>query len=670
MQSLGSKRFAPAAVVALLLLPAAAAAQEKPPDDVASMSLQDLLDVEVVSTASKFPQTIKEAPASITILTADDIRRFGYRTLGEALRSVRGFYTTYDRNYTYVGVRGFSRPGDYNTRILLLVDGYRMNDGIYDMAPIGTDFPIDMVLIDRIEIIRGPGSSLYGTNALFGVVNVVTKSGGSFEGARGEVQVGSLGTGGVSAGYGRLFGNGREWLVAASGLRSNGQQRLHFPEFDGADGAPAVAVDLDDDETATAFASLHAGRFALRAFAVHRRKQIPTASFSAAFGDPREATTDDRAFVSATYDGPIAGGWLATARAGYDYYGYRGSYPLDYGADGVQVFEDVSTAHGVTAEMTVRRRAARRHMFTIGAELRSLIKNQQIARDLFGDSLNIDTPGTTVGLYLQDEVRPASWLLINGGVRFDHFSGFGSKVTPRAALVFLPGSRTAVKLLHGRAFRAPNAYERYYYNDALGRSGDLLPEQIRSSEVVLEQSIAKNIRTTFAAFHYDVDGIIEQQPLETALLDAGFIDDVFYVNAGRFTGKGIEAEAELRFDNGIVARLSHTVMRTRDRNRGTVMFNAPQHLSNVNVQVPVSRLVVGVDARFVGQRLALDGTALDSLFVPNVTVSSPAEARWSASFSVYNLFNTQYADPGAEEHVQRAIQQDGRVALVRVGFAF
>ena len=73
------------------------------------------------------------------------------------LRSVRGFYTTYDRNYSYVGIRGFARPGDYNTRVLLLVDGHRLNDGIYDMAPIGTDFPIDVSLIERVEVIRGPG---------------------------------------------------------------------------------------------------------------------------------------------------------------------------------------------------------------------------------------------------------------------------------------------------------------------------------------------------------------------------------------------------------------------------------------------------------------------------------------------------------------------------------
>lgn len=142
--------------------------------DAGRMSIEDLLSVEVVSTASKFPQEVREAPASITVISAADIRRYGHRTLNDVLRSIRGLYTSYDRNYAYVGVRGLSRPGDYNTRVLLLLDGHRLNDAIYDMAPIGTDYPIDVSLIERVEVIRGPASSLYGTSAFVAVINVVT----------------------------------------------------------------------------------------------------------------------------------------------------------------------------------------------------------------------------------------------------------------------------------------------------------------------------------------------------------------------------------------------------------------------------------------------------------------------------------------------------------------
>ena len=139
-----------------LCMPTWVQAQTAPGSDAGRMSIEDLLSAEVVSTASKFPQEVREAPASITVITAADIKRYGHRTLNDVLRSVRGIYTSYDRNYAYIGTRGFSRPGDYNTRVLLLLDGHRLNDELYDMATIVTDYPIDVSLIDSVELIRGP----------------------------------------------------------------------------------------------------------------------------------------------------------------------------------------------------------------------------------------------------------------------------------------------------------------------------------------------------------------------------------------------------------------------------------------------------------------------------------------------------------------------------------
>src|SRR6266496_2474838 len=170
--------------VSFLLLIAAAVtnciAQQSIPD-LSEASLEQLGSIKVYS-ASKHLQAAGDAPSSVTVITAEEIQEHGYRTLADVLRSVRGFFVTYDRNYTSVGVRGFARPGDYNTRVLLLVDGHRLNDNIYDEAMIGTEFPIDIDLIQRIEIIRGPVSSLYGSNALFAVINIITRRGQDLKG--------------------------------------------------------------------------------------------------------------------------------------------------------------------------------------------------------------------------------------------------------------------------------------------------------------------------------------------------------------------------------------------------------------------------------------------------------------------------------------------------------
>src|SRR5260221_13671473 len=165
------------------------------------LSLEDLmkLDAGQVFGASERLQPVLEAPASVSFITAEEIARYGYRTLADILRGVRGMYVTNDRNFSYIGTRGFSKPGDYNSRILLLVNGHRVNDNVFGQAEIGAEFGLDPAVFERVEIIRGPSSSLYGDSAFFAVVNVITRTGGSMAGSTASVEAGSFGTTAVRA---------------------------------------------------------------------------------------------------------------------------------------------------------------------------------------------------------------------------------------------------------------------------------------------------------------------------------------------------------------------------------------------------------------------------------------------------------------------------------------
>jgi iron complex outermembrane receptor protein len=197
-----------------------------------SLSIEELQEVPVVYGASKHDQKVTEAPSSISIVTVDQIKKFGYRTLADILSSVRGFYVNNDRNYGYIGLRGFNRPGDYGGRVLLLIDGHRLNDPVFDTAANGFDFILDVDLISRVEIIRGPGSSLYGNNAFFGVINVITRKGRDMEGAELAGKARSYGTYEGRASYGKRFENGAEMLFSASYSDSDGHERLFYKEFD------------------------------------------------------------------------------------------------------------------------------------------------------------------------------------------------------------------------------------------------------------------------------------------------------------------------------------------------------------------------------------------------------------------------------------------------------
>jgi len=165
---------------------------QKKQKNIYDYSLEELLNIEIC-TAAKCEQRIMEAPSSVTIITSEDIERYGYQTLEDVLKSIGGFYVSNDRNYGYVGVRGFSRPTDYNNRILLLLNGHTLNDRVYGSAFIDATVGIDLSHIERIEIVRGPGSALYGTSAMFAVMNIITKPGADVDGLKLSIETGSYG---------------------------------------------------------------------------------------------------------------------------------------------------------------------------------------------------------------------------------------------------------------------------------------------------------------------------------------------------------------------------------------------------------------------------------------------------------------------------------------------
>ena len=182
------------------------------------------------------------------------------------------------------------------------------------------------------------------------------------------------------------------------------------------------------------------------------------------FGDPRSRTDGHARYADAAYAGPFGGDVDGRRPAAVDYYVYTGAYPFDSGADGIVVSND-----RVTLDADLRRadaepaRSRSHHLDVRHAKCAVQLHNHQKTSDTYGTQLDENHPSTVFGLYAQDEVTLRPWLLLNAGVRLDHQDAFGSSLTPRAGLVFLPRRQSAVKLLYGRAFRAPNLYELHYY---------------------------------------------------------------------------------------------------------------------------------------------------------------------------------------------------------------
>ncbi len=134
-------------------------------------------DIPVVFAAAKFEQKITEAPAFVSIITADEIKQYGYSNLSEALRGIAGCYISYNRSYEQLGVRGYCLPGDTMSRVLILINGLPINDPFAGSGLTGNELCINIDSVKRIEVVKGPGSALFGSYAFFCVINIVTKDG-------------------------------------------------------------------------------------------------------------------------------------------------------------------------------------------------------------------------------------------------------------------------------------------------------------------------------------------------------------------------------------------------------------------------------------------------------------------------------------------------------------
>jgi iron complex outermembrane receptor protein len=641
-------------------------AQSQTPTKPAPPPMEDekilFQEIAPVSGASLYDQRSSEAPANISVITADDIDRHGYRTIADVLRSVRGFYVTYDRNYSYVGARGFLPFGDYNSRILVIVDGLRTNENIFDSAFFGSEAMIDLSIIDRIEIIRGPSSSLYGTSAFLGVVNIVTKrgrdlQGGAVTGGAGDQQ--SYQAGGA---FGRRFASGLELMASGTAYRSAGET-LYFPEFDTPSTNNGVAKSIDNDQWRRLFAKASWGGFTLLGALSARQKQVPTAAFGTTFNDGRFKTNDGDGLLGLTYETPLGGPGRLSVSLSYHAYFYDGVYPVDF------LLTDYAKGRWWIATSHYLRPLGARHRLIVGTEARYNSRMHQGANDATAGVpiFEIAPQSTNLAVFLQDEFRISPRWIVNAGLRHDHELDFGGTTNPRGAIIFAPDSRSTLKLLYGRAFRAPNAYELYYEDSTTQKRAEgLRPETIRTAELEFERSLGSGVLASASAFNYQIDDLItfSRDPVD---------DLLFYANLGHVSASGLELEVQTQLGPYLTGRGSYVYQRANDGVTGEPLSNSPRHLPklSMNARLFGDNLSVAVDIQHLSERLASDGRASPGYTVIDANI---VLRRWirhiDTQVRLSNALNSAYGDLGSTEHVQRLIPQPGRSVQLLTHYRF
>ena len=636
---------------------------QEPIPDLSEASLEQLGNIKVFS-ASKHLQPAGDAPSSVTVITTEEIQEQGYRTLADILRTVRGFFVTYNRNYSSLGVRGFARPGDFNTRILLMVDGHRLNDDVYDEAMIGTEFPIDIDMIQRIEIVRGPVSSLYGSNALFAIINIITKRGRDINGVELSADAGSFNTYKGRISYGRKLKR-MEFMISGSFFGSRGQRRLFYPEFDATETNNGIAINADDDQLGSALVTASLRGFTLQGAYGTREKGIPTGAYGTIFNNPGTRTTDAHGYIDLRYDHKFDNAWELSTRAFYDRTTYQGTYLYSSPTNSAEISPNLDFADGKWggAEVQATKTVRARNRITAGTEFRDNIRQNQsnYNRNPYSLLLNDQRQSYVGALYLQDEVTITAALALNAGIRYDYYSSVDASTDPRLAVIYRPVSTTALKFIYGEAFRVPNVYEKFYSVPPNLSNSSLKPEKIHSTEFVWEQGLFEHFLLSTSVFHTAMADLITQESVPEDLL--------MFRNLQSVESNGLELELKGHLRNNFEGTASYSFQETKDRYTGQFLSSSPRNLAKFNLIQPVfgQRLFASLDAQYRSRLEALNGDSVSPFTVVNLSVLAHKIARHADfSASLYNVLDKKYFDPPSNENVQDKIQQDGRTFRVQV----
>ena len=617
-----------------------------------------------VGAASKQAVSVDDAPASVTVITREELRAFGYQTLAEALQGVRGFFLADDRIYTYVGVRGFQPPGDLNTRILILWDGHPINDVWAGQAFTARDLEADLSGVDRIEVVRGPASILFGTGAFFGVINVVPRP---RVGASRHVEA-VLGAGGQNGVKARVTGSlgheGTSLMLTGAGLISEGAA---FTDL-----GTTTVRGLDAERAFGAAMRAEWNGFTLSAKLNQRRKQIPTAPLGAGVGVPGTEYTDVRGFAELRYEKAWSRITL-TARAAYDASRYRGYFAqLDSEGNRFRA-TDTGGADWFSGEARIAATLFAGNRLTGSFEAQGQFVTQRSSR------APADDPHTRILLSgtILDEWQVISRVFIQAGLRVDKYFDLADlALSPRGAIVakFYDGGIT--KLVAGRAFRAPTIYETTFSDGTMvgAPASPPRPELITTFEAEHSHDLTSELRITAGGYFNLIDQLVVLTPDTAETPACGTVDEPVqcysYANsAGRLTAGG--AEVELRWQPGrftlVDASYSFVMLGGADITGGAY----PMHIASLRAMVPLKEGLVRLSGQGVFQsaRRAQDGTFTGEAFLLNFGLSGEyGPVRYFAG--VQNLLDQRYVVPVLSEIAFSKVPQYGRTFFIELSAGF
>lgn len=544
-------------------------------------SLEELLQQDIkneaaaveVSTSARSIKSVRNSPQATYIISDDDILAFNLKTLAEILSLMPGLYTGSDGTFEYLTTRGIGRPGDYNSRVLFLVDGTRVNDNIYDAGLISDEFYIDTELIERVEYSPGAGSALYGNNAFLGVVNVITKRGNKLRGAQLSVNADNTDQQRFSASYGVRNVQGHEAWVSFSHRThanmpiANSSVQQVFQPF----------VAHNEDDSHKLAATYRFKQLQLQAAAVKRVRQEPGLVDSSLSDVALNKTVSSNYFVALQHTSELSEDLTTFTNISTNQFSFDSQTPflLFPGAAAQYLF--AVKGKWTNADMRFHYAGFDEHQLLFGVDGQR-DHHQRYALSVVDVAPINGSSGSNsrLGLYFQDEWRIAPTHVMVAGFRYDRTTGGVSELSPKLSWIWQPSDGNTLKLSYGTAFRAPNEYEsetNRFYSVSVPES-----EKVNTTELIWNTQPKANL-SYYAALNYSrIENMITSR-----LGDGVFID---FFNDLPVSTYGLETGVDYLWDFGGRLNMSLSLQQA-EYSDGVQLTNSPSQLLKLMYSQPL-----------------------------------------------------------------------------------
>ncbi len=580
----------------------------------------------IVITATRTPHLLKDVPVNTTVITEKEIEQTGASTVAEAIENVAGMRVT-----AYGGKGSLNTAhirGSAADQVLVLMDGRELNPAASGTVDLGL-FPVQS--IERIEIVRGPFSSLYGASALSGVINIITKPAPEKRQTEIRASSGTYETGEYTLTHGGKLGKAGYFLSAKLGDSAGDRENSSCNETYA---TAKLTYEVDDSSG-----------FSLLAGYSHRDTGVPG---STTYPTPSAQEEDKRNFLDLSYHKNLKGGSRLLAKTFIEQYEICYQDPEAWGAPTKDTTENLASGMQIQYSLPWKQ-----HLSTAGLELKQdRVKVTTIdGTSRIGGTRKLDM----VSLHLQDEMSLSPRLVLIPGLRYDNPSTYDSQSSPRVSLLYLLGENTRLRASYGQAFRPPTANDLYWYEDwgwGMGLFGneDLKPEKSRSYELGLEHKFNLPLLARVSWFDRKTDQLISWVEISPWHWQV--------TNVDKAHNQGIESELRLQLTPRLSAGLNYLYQQAKDKGEeytGNYLAYTPEYKMGLSLEYETDfGLAIHIEAEKIGEQYtnrentqklkgyALLGAKLSQRLTKKVEVFAMGENLLDESYEVFR----DYPMPG------------------------